>query len=238
MTSSSDPEKVQKRTPRKRAVRKRATRQSVAASTAPEVVSEKAVRPTKSRRRVPAAEPAARVSAEPTLQERKSPTPLASSRASVKQRKKQLLTVGVVLLVGIGASVTVGLTDSGQIDIQETIKARNERLRNNVPTENDVLTSTVAVPVQNKNAGKVDGGLVGLGNIAPPTPKPSVPATTTATSTEGTATSTAAVSTSTKAVTTETDSTKAVTTETEDGVESTPSVESESTENSTEEADI
>lgn len=129
---------------------------------------------------------------------RKAPTSIAAQEVERKQKKKQLIIVGVVLFIGIGASAGVGLTDQGQINVNQTIEARNERVRTNKLDERDVNTSQLEVPVQNTNTKKADGGLIGLGTGGN-TPKPAaeiVAATTTAenaSSTEEIATSTQAV---------------------------------------------
>lgn len=132
---------------------------------------------------------------ESTDTERKAPTILAEIQAEQKRRKKQIIVVSVMMLLGVGASAGFGYTDKGQIDVQKTIEDRNERIRNNKTDERDVLNSHVEVPVQNSNnTGKADGGMVGRGTGGK-TPQPAVEslATTTATSSEQVASSTESV---------------------------------------------
>jgi hypothetical protein len=102
------------------------------------------------------------------------------------------LITAVILVVGVGASAAIGFTDQGQIDVNQAIEERNERIRSGQLREGD--TQRVIVPVQNTQANKLpDGGLIGLGVGAAPPPPPepaTTTATTTATSTDATATST------------------------------------------------
>ncbi|MCA9355348.1 hypothetical protein KC865_02245 [Candidatus Kaiserbacteria bacterium] len=124
---------------------------------------------------------------------RKAPTPLSKDKLRRRQSRKHFLITNVIIMVGLGFSALVGYTDEGQIDVEKTIEARNERIRTNTADERDIKHSTVAVPVQNTNQ-KADGGLVGLGlqDIPKPTPEPAVP-TSTATSTDETASSSESV---------------------------------------------
>lgn len=132
---------------------------------------------------------------------RKAPTLIATGQMVQKKRKKQTIIIGVVLLIGVGLSAIVGYTDKGQIDVQETIEARNERIRTNTTDERDVNTSTVEVPVQNTNtAGKADGGLVGRGTGGKKVESIENVATSTATSSNQTATSTEVVASSTESI--------------------------------------
>lgn len=119
----------------------------------------------------------------------------------------------VLLGIGIAASAGVGFLDKGQIDVQQTIEARNERIRNNQADERDMLVSQVEIPVQDTTAqGQVDGGLIGRGTGGKaPEPLAEV-ATTTATSSELMASSTEQMASSTEPVT------EMVTPEIEEGV--------------------
>lgn len=103
-----------------------------------------------------------------------------------------MIIVGVLLVVGIGASAAVGVTDDGPIDVNRTVSERNERIRGNQANDRDTLITNVEVPVQNTSNGRADGGLVGLGNVNEPTPEPEPEqATSTASTTAATASSTA-----------------------------------------------
>ncbi len=137
---------------------------------------------------------------EPTImQSRKAPTPLAADLVAHTEKKRQFIIVMILLGIGIGASAGVGFLDKGQINVEQTIEARNERIRNNQADERDVLVSQVEVPVQDTALqGKVDGGLVGrgTGGLAP---EVEGVASSTATSTDMTASSTETMASSTEA---------------------------------------
>lgn len=130
---------------------------------------------------------------------RKAPTPVAGEQAVRRERKHQRIVAGTVLFLGIGASAALGFYDKGQIDVNQTIEERNERVRTNNTDERDVSTVLVEVPVVNsENAGKADGGLVGLGEASSPTPIPPPVASSTASTTDQTASSTDATATTTE----------------------------------------
>ncbi|NCN11907.1 hypothetical protein GW937_01140 [Candidatus Kaiserbacteria bacterium] len=137
--------------------------------------------------------------AEPGISEsRKAPTPLAAHREVHIEKKRQLITIGTLLILGVVASAGVGLLDDGQIDVQQVIEARNERIRNNQADERDVLVSQFEVPVQDTTfQGKADGGLIGRGTGGR-VPVVSEVASTTATSTDETASSTDLMASSTE----------------------------------------
>ena len=134
-------------------------------------------------------------------QKRKAPTPIADEAERALVRKKQFITVAIVMLIGVAASAGVGYMEEGRIDVIETIEARNERIRNNQADERDVITSLIEVPVQNTTERKADGGLIGRGTGGrAPEPNPSDLASTTASSTDEMASSTEAIASSTEAV--------------------------------------
>lgn len=183
-SSSSEEDTLKKRAPRKRSTRRAVTKKTA---------SKKAPRKRAPRKKVDAPAPEVET-ARMTEEERplrKSPTPIAARRAGSKAKKKQGIIIGVILLLGIGSSVAIGITDEGTIDVNQVIEARNERLRSGQTNASD--DKQVIVPVQNTAANQLpDGGLVGLG-IDPEPPKPAPTTTTassTASSTEATATST------------------------------------------------
>ena len=176
--------------------RKRASRRAVGAVAPRKTAVKKTVRRRVPRRKemesVESRAPDVRVDSESERPVRKAPTPIAASRRSNKAKRKQLLIVGVIFIVGMGASALVGFTDAGVIDVNKEIEERNERLRSGQLGEND--TQRVIVPVQNTAANQLpDGGLIGLPVSATPPPPPPEPATTTATSTDDVASSTDAV---------------------------------------------
>jgi hypothetical protein len=134
-------------------------------------------------------------------QERKAPTSFARRRAGLMRKRRQQLIVAGFILVGVGASAAVGLTDKGEIDIDATIEARNERIRSNTASEEDMLKSNVELPVQNTTK-HTSATLRGRGTGATtPKPKPPVVAgTSTASTTDATASSTAQTASSTEEV--------------------------------------
>ena len=191
-----------RRTPRKRAVRKRTMREvSSVDSTGPP--RRRAPRSSSSD---PPRKPVRKVeedtsSAEPrAAPERKAPTTLQSKRQATRRRRLQWVVVFLVMAVGVASSAAIGYTDEGQIDVEATIEARNERIRNNVPNENDIIVTSIEVPVQNTPVidGVIPNPPKGLGIGGPETPPPPPePATTTATTTDGAASSTDETATST-----------------------------------------
>lgn len=135
--------------------------------------------------------------------ERKAPTPLKARKTASRTKRNQFVIVGVIIMLGVGASAVVGYTDRGQIDVNKTIEARNERIRAGGGTPDDVTTEVI--PVQNtNNTGKADGGLRGRGVGSKTITPPVETSTSTATSTDATASSTDAVASSTEAVNEET----------------------------------
>ena len=88
--------------------------------------------------------------------ERKAPTPIAATKAATKSSRRQAAVVGVLILLGVGASAIVGFTDKGPINVEKTIADRNDRIsRGEIQGE--------VVPVQN-TPQVANGGMVGLGS--------------------------------------------------------------------------
>lgn len=133
------------------------------------------------------------------VESRKAPTPIAGMKEGRFQRKKMLMVTLAIILLGVGASAAVGLSDAGRIDVQQTIEARNERIRNNQANEQDMIFSTIEIPVQDTDsAGKVDGGLLAVGTGEQTADVVVIEtASTSATSTNVTASSTEVVASST-----------------------------------------
>lgn len=196
MSSSSD----ETRTPRKRATRSRVIRVANNES-ATERVSKREVEAGYVRRREPEQTKASTLSKTSSSGGgRKAPTPVAAIKFKKKEKRQVMMVAGVLVAIGIGSSAAVGFFDQGQIDVGETIEARNERIRNNQADERDTVTSRVEIPVQNTNpSNKADGGLIGRGSVTTPLPKPAASpvSTSTSTSTDQTASSTDAVASST-----------------------------------------
>jgi hypothetical protein len=91
------------------------------------------------------------------IKKRKAPTVFLSEAAKKRAVKTQVIVVGVLLVMGVGASAAVGFNDSdaGQINVVETIKAQNARMTNMV----DVDGPTVVAPAPNR-ATTPDAGLI------------------------------------------------------------------------------
>lgn len=145
---------------------------------------------------------------------RKAPTKFAAEKARKKTRRNQYIVIGLLIMVGVGASAAVGLSDSeaGQINVAQTIRERNERMANLV----DVNGPTIVVPTPSQVP---DGGLIGLRPADPAqSPEPSA-----ATSTAGVASSTIASSTASSTATTATSTIAAEITETPEGATGTSS---------------
>jgi hypothetical protein len=183
--------------PEKRPVRRRAISASEAATPRRIVSSARRVAPVS--KKIEEKTPVEAVASTPS---RKAPTSLTVDKEVHSEKRKQLITIMVLLGIGIAASAGVGFLDKGQIDVQQTIEARNERIRNNQADERDMLVSQVEIPVQDTTAqGQVDGGLIGRGTGGKaPEPLAEV-ATTTATSSELMALSTEQMASSTEPVT-------------------------------------
>lgn len=186
MESSSDEQPVSKKSTTRRVRAKRISPAS----------RERAARGAKSavtKRKVVAPKPEIRIP--DTNDNRKAPTPFAASKKARRLKQKRNIIVVLVMVAGVAASAAVGLIDEGQINVQKTVEARNERIRNNTQDERDTLNSSLEVPVQNTSK-EPEGGLKGLGvgaNPPPPPPEPEV-SSSTATSSDETASSTDKVS--------------------------------------------
>ncbi len=179
-TSASTEEKPKKRAPRKRVAATKSVRKKAPRKVARKRVVRKAPSVSKDVDR-----------RESSGSTRRAPTPIAANRASGKVKQKQHMIVFAAVIVSIGLSAAVGLTDKGQIDVNREIEERNERIRSGQSGGDG--SQNILVPVQNTAANQLpDGGLVGLGiGTTPPAPAPAPePATTTASSTDETSSST------------------------------------------------
>ena len=197
MPSTSDEEELKpKRAPRKRAT---STAAKKAAPKKPRKVAAKKAAPRKKVAPVveePENTEDEQATAVPEVT-RKAPTTFSTAKPK-RRFPRHSVIVGVILLIGVGASAAVGFSDVGQINVNEVIEARNQRVLNNSTDERDDVVNSVSVPVQNtNNQNQVDGGLVGIGDTTPP---PAPAATTTASTTDTTASSTEPVATSTQEV--------------------------------------
>ncbi len=154
---------------------------------------------------------------------RKAPTRLPE--APVKKRRLSLGTVVniFILLLVIGATVWIGFSDSGQIDVNAKISERNIDFANGAGNGD----GSVHVPVQTAPTVP-NGGLVGQGvlNAGGPTTPPAEVATTTgevATTTEDGTTETASSTETTSTNTDESNATDSSVSEQSVGENSTPS---------------
>lgn len=103
---------------------------------------------------------------------RKAPTKFAATAKQKKARQLQIVVVAGLMAIGVGASAAVGFTDSGQINVAQTIQERNERMANMIDVGGPV--TVVPAPQNIGNPELPDGGLIGL---QPAGPKPSIPKT-------------------------------------------------------------
>ena len=106
--------------------------------------------------------------------ERKAPTVIKDEKKKARFFKTPVIVVGVLLVLGIGSSAVVGLTDKGQIDVVTMIEERNKKAEER---GEKIVSSTMVDQLP-------DGGLIPAdpSTIASSTP-PVETATTTATTT-------------------------------------------------------
>lgn len=110
---------------------------------------------------------------------RKAPTQFAEVQALKTSKRNQYIVIALLLIVGIGASAAVGLSDpeAGQINVAQAIKERNERMANLV----DVDGPTVMAPTPSQLP---DGGFIGLRPADPSAAPAPIDASSTATSSD------------------------------------------------------
>lgn len=164
MDNTSEGEVKSKRVPRKRvrATRETVKKQAVVSTSEPKVVLPKPAKTAETN------------STDSSI--RKSPTPFAAAKKFKRKGQRQVIIVGLILIIGIGSSAAIGSTDKGMINVNQAINERNQK------TANPDGSQTVTVPVQN-TSNKPNGGLKGLGvGTVTPEPAPEPIATTTASS--------------------------------------------------------
>ena len=161
-------ESFKKAAPKKRAPRKRVVARDsvseredgrVVRSRAPRQQTASATRITRSKE----SEAKTVLSERPT---RKSPTPLSDEATFARQLKRQRIILASIVFVGVAASAGVGFTDEGTVDIEARIEARNERIRNNTPTEQDLIGGVEPITTATANSARpveADGGMTGRG---------------------------------------------------------------------------
>jgi len=95
---------------------------------------------------------------------RKAPSRFSPQAAPRRKSKKKLIAGTLFFLVMLCASIAIGYTDKGQIDVSSVIATRKG---NATPEEQQAFQT---VPVQQTQNNLVNGGLVGSGNQNAQTP--------------------------------------------------------------------
>lgn len=106
-------------------------------------------------------------------QPRRAPTALKEVSQKRSNSKKHLIVVGVLLVIGIGSSAIVGLTDKGQIDVVTMIEERNRKAEER---GEKVVSTSIKDQLP-------DGGLVPADQSTSASSTPPVTASTTASTT-------------------------------------------------------
>jgi hypothetical protein len=87
---------------------------------------------------------------EPEEPVRRAPTTITEAKRDKKPSRKHVIIIGVLLIIGIGSSAAVGLTDKGQIDVTTIIDERNrkaaERGEQLVSAEEELLPDGGLIP--------------------------------------------------------------------------------------------
>jgi hypothetical protein len=187
VSATTTEDQVELKTPRKRAAsRKSAGNKTPADKTAPKkTLVKKAPRKAAAKKKTPAKKSVKKeLASEETfagetevtevaaaMKKRKAPTVFLREAAKKRAVKTQVIVVGVLLIMGVGASAAVGFNDSdaGQINVAETIKAQNARMTNMV----DVDGPTVVAPVPNR-ATTPDAGLIPSADQTKRSPAPAL----------------------------------------------------------------
>jgi hypothetical protein len=178
-------DQVEVKTPRKRAASKKSAAPKTAADkTVPKkTVVKKAPRKAAAKKKTPAkktvnkktlveeTEETEVTEVAVAIKKRKAPTVFLSEATKKRAVKTQVIVVGVLLIMGVGASAAVGFNDSdaGQIDVEETIRVQNARMANLV----DVDGPTVVAPVPNR-ATTPDAGLIPAADQTKRAPAPAL----------------------------------------------------------------
>ncbi len=153
--------------PKKRVPRKRAAPRKAVAAEGEVATSRRVTTPRRRTTSTPSVErEEPRVVDETTRPSRKSPTPLSGTAARLQQQRRQQMVISGILLTGILASAGIGFSDSGTVDIEQRIESRNERIRNNTPTEQDLAGGVETVVAASANSARpveADGGMRGRG---------------------------------------------------------------------------
>ncbi len=87
---------------------------------------------------------------------RKAPTPIAQTKRERRFVRKHIIVVGVLMILGLGSSAAIGLTDKGQIDIVTIIDERNkkaaERGEKLIAAEEELLPDGGLIPADPSTA--------------------------------------------------------------------------------------
>ncbi|USN87511.1 MAG: hypothetical protein H6779_03800 [Candidatus Nomurabacteria bacterium] len=127
--------------------------------------------------------------------ERKAPTTLGVSTGSKSRVSKRGVIIVAVLIVVLGATLWIGFSDKGQIDVSEKIAERNAKIASGDTSsiEESPRGGSQVIPVQNTTPSVPNGGLrgrgVGTAKVSQPPVEDSIEsasstATSTATSTD------------------------------------------------------
>ncbi len=115
---------------------------------------------------------------------RKAPARILPPVQNSRRTPKMFLAGFVFFVVLLGVSAAIGLSDKGQLNVENLITARKQ---NATPEEKVVLES---VPTEQAKNNIPNGGLVGMGQPEPVIPPSVDTSSTTATTTDNTASST------------------------------------------------
>lgn len=161
--SLKDSPDVSKRAPRRQVVRRVVTPRSskVVADPVQEIIEEEVI-------------------------ERRSSVRLAEVKKSRRFSRRTIIT-GVVLVFGLIATIWIGNSDNGQINVSALITERNNQVANGEAGDSDSGDGSAqqVVPVQSSAPTVPNGGLRGQGisNTPPPQPPADIASTTEATTT-------------------------------------------------------
>lgn len=172
-----------RRAPRKKVV---ASEEEPGTASAPEPTS--AVAPV--RRKAPTRRVAAPAAAPQNVQDMTMATSAPSVSRVRRGGRMQVLVIVGALIIGVGASAAIGLSDSGKIDVAARIQEQSQLMANQTGGNDQGGVQTV--PVQNTPVNVPNGGLVPAGAATPPPPPPEPATTTTATTSDEVASSTEA----------------------------------------------
>ena len=106
---------------------------------------------------------------------RKAPTRIVEVGVGPTPSRRGLKIFAVLFLV-LGASVWIGVSDSGQIDVSARINERNQKVSNgeSVPSSDGSVSQEVVLPVQNTAPTVPNAGLRGRGIGTAPVVVPQV----------------------------------------------------------------